>query len=177
MTLIRTERLYLRELMVEDIGDQYVMGLNDPEVVGLTEARHSVWTREKVEAYVLESNIPGQSLLLGVFLSDCHRHIGNVRLFNFCWHRRAELGIMIFDKSCWSKGYGSEAIIGVVDYAFEKLGLHRIVADYYAINTGSARMFAKAGFVVEGVFKDHFWLDGRYVDSVRIAKIQAPHGE
>jgi RimJ/RimL family protein N-acetyltransferase len=47
------------------------------------------------------------------------------------------------------------------------------MADYYAINTGSSKVFEKAGFSIEGVFKDHFMLDGKYIDSVRIAKINS----
>jgi RimJ/RimL family protein N-acetyltransferase len=31
-------------------------------------------------------------------------------------------------------------------------------------------MFEKAGYILEGTFKDHFFLHDRYVDSVRIAK-------
>jgi len=33
-------------------------------------------------------------------------------------------------------------------------------------------MFSKAGFEIEGIFKDHFYVgDGKYVDSVRIASV------
>jgi ribosomal-protein-alanine N-acetyltransferase len=168
---IVTPNLYLRPLQVSDITPEYINALNDSEVVRLTEARHQKWTEENVRKYVLDSNVEGVSQLLGIFLKESGRHIGNIRLFNFSEkHRRVELGIMLFDKSQWSRGYGTEAIIGVVDYAFNELRLHKICADYYAINSASARMFQKAGFESEGIFKDHFWLDGKYVDSVRIAK-------
>jgi ribosomal-protein-alanine N-acetyltransferase len=168
---IITANLYLRPLEVSDITREYIHALNDPEVVRLTEARHRKWTRENVRQYVLDSNVEGVSRLFGIFLKKSGKHIGNVRLFNFSEkHRRAELGIMLFDKSQWSKGYGTEAIVSVTDYAFNELKLHKICADYYAFNTASARMFRKAGFENEGVFKDHFWLDGEYIDSVRIAK-------
>ncbi len=78
---------------------------------------------------------------------------------------------MIFDKAQWSKGYATEAIRATIRHAFETLRLHRVHADYYAGNTASARVFDKAGFAVEGVFRDHFQLEGRYVDSIRVAKL------
>jgi ribosomal-protein-alanine N-acetyltransferase len=171
MKKIITQNLYLRPLEVSDITPEYINALNDPEVVRLTEARHQKWTEENVRKYVLDSNVEGVSQLFGIFLKESDKHIGNIRLFNFNEkHRRAELGIMLFDKSQWSRGYGTESIIAITDYAFNELKLHKICADYYALNNASARMFRKAGFQDEGVFKEHFWLDGEYIDSVRIAK-------
>lgn len=171
MEKIVTENLYLRPLSVSDITQEYINALNDKEVVRLTEARHQKWDEENVKRYVEESNVENVSQLIGIFLRESDRHIGNIRLFNFnSKHKRVELGIMLFDKSQWSKGYGTESLIAVTNYAFNELELHKICADYYSVNNASASMFKKAGFEIEGVFKDHFLLDGEYVDSVRIAK-------
>ena len=171
--LVTTERLYLRPLMPADVTPAYVDALQDPVVIGLTEARHAVWDRQAVRAYVRRSNRTGVSQLLGIFLKEPHRHIGNVRLFNFSpAHRRVELGIMIFDASQWAKGYGTEALRGVSEFVFQTLQLHRICADYYAPNVASARMFSKAGFEIEGVFKGHVFLNGQPVDSIRVANVR-----
>ena len=80
---------------------------------------------------------------------------------------------MVFDKTQWHKNYATEALQAVTDYVFLNLKLHRIHADYYAPNQGSAKMFEKAGFTVEGIYKDHFICEGRYVDSVRVGKVNA----
>ena len=177
MEKIITQNLYLRPLSISDITQEYINALNDEEVVRLTEARHQKWDEESVKRYVAESNIEGVSQLIGIFLRESAKHIGNIRLSNFnTRHKRAELGIMLFDKSQWSKGYGVESLMAIADYAFNELKLHKICADYYSVNSASAKMFAKAGFKIEGVFKDHFLLDGEYVDSVRIAKLNKPGG-
>ncbi len=171
MEKIVRQNLYLRQFSVADITQDYINALNDQEVVGLTEARHQKWDEESVKKYVRESNVDGVSQLIGIFLRESAKHIGNIRLSNFSVrHRRAELGIMIWDKSQWSKGYGAESLMAITDYAFNELKLHKICADYYSINVASAKMFEKAGFEIEGIFKDHFLLDGEYVDSVHIAK-------
>ena len=174
MAIATTKRLLLRLVTPQDITDHYIKALNDLSVVGLTEARHKKWDRNGVERYFRDSNQEGISQLIGVFLKDGDRYIGNVRLFNFhSMHRRAELGIMMFDKREWSKGYASEALSAVVDYAFQELKLHRIHADYYATNAASARLFEKCKFKVEGIFKDHFWVKDQFVDSVRIGRCHA----
>lgn len=178
MKKIITNNLYLRKLLVKDITPNYVNALNDPEIVRLTGARHEKWNKENVKKYVIESNIKNISQLVGIFLKKNNKHIGNIRLFNFNFHhKRVELGIMIFDKTEWSKGYGTESLNAISIYVFKTLKLHRICADYYAINIGSARIFKKAGFIVEGIFKDHFILNGKYVDSIRVAKLDFKEGE
>lgn len=171
MKKIVTPNLYLRSLLIIDITSGYINALNDKEVVRLTEARHQKWDEESVKQYVRESNVEGVSKLIGIFLKESGKHIGNIRLFNFSEkHKRAELSIMLWDKLQWSKGYGAESIMAACDYAFNELKLHKICADYYSVNTASAKMFQKAGFEIEGVFRDHFVLDGEYAGSVRIAK-------
>ncbi len=172
MNKIITNRLYLRQLEVCDITEPYLEGLRDPEIIGLTEARHVLWNRDNAAEYIQSSNVPGQSQLIGVFLKDSNKHIGNVRLSGFSiTHKRVELGIMLFDKTEWGKGLGTETLTGICNYVFNDLKLHKLSADYYAVNKASAKIFAKAGFEIEGVFKDHFLLDGEFVDSVRIYKL------
>lgn len=173
MEPIITARLQLRPLAVEDITPAYVAALNDPEVVRWTEAKHTQWDAARVARFVEQSNRDGISMLLGIFLAETGRHIGNLRLFNFhTAYRRAELSFIVFDKRQWSKGYATEAVRAVAAYAFEGLGLHRLHADYYEPNIASGRVFEKAGFEIEGVFRDHCLHDGEYVGSVRVGKVR-----
>ena len=140
MKKIITKNLYLRELLPEDITSKYINALNDLEVVGLTEARHRKWNRENVRRYVIESNKKGVSKLIGIFIKKTDKHIGNIHMFNFNKiHKRLELGIMIYDKSQWSKGYGTEALIAIENYVFNILKYYKICADYYSTNIASAR--------------------------------------
>ena len=172
MKTIYTKKLYLRRFCTDDITQTYLNALNDDSIIGLTEARHKKWNVENVLEYINNSNVKGVSLLVGIFLISSDKPIGNIRLFNFHdIHKRAELGILIYDKSEWGKGYGTEALKAISDYGFKELGLHRITADYYKNNIGSAKIFEKAGYKIEGVFCDHFYLNNKYVDSIRIALI------
>ena len=84
---------------------------------------------------------------------------------------RAELSFLFYDSGEWGNGYATEAIGGVVECSFDILNLHRIYADYYEMNIASERVFSKLGFHIEGIYKDHFWLEDRFVDSIRVAKI------
>ena len=169
---IETNRLLIRPFVPSDITEVYLASLNDPSIIGFTEARHTTWDRGSATEFVSNANSLS-SILLGAFLRNDFKPIGNIRLFNIHpIHRRAELSLLFYDKSEWSRGYATEAVEAVVNYAFSDLKLHRIFADYYELNRASSRMFEKVGFIREGVFRDHFLVgNGRFVDSVRIGLI------
>lgn len=170
---IMSLRLLLRPFQSEDITDAYLAGLNDPEVVRWTEARHQAWTRANAAAYVNSHAESNTSCLFGMFVQDSQRHIGNILLSDIHpIHRRAELALLISDRASWSQGYGTEGVIAVTQWAFESLGLHRISAGYFEENAGSAKLFAKAGYQVEGIFRDHGYVEGRWRHAVRVAKVR-----
>lgn len=81
-------------------------------------------------------------------------------------HRTAEYGISIGDPADRGKGYGTEATVLVLDYAFHALGLHNIWLDTVAYNTGAIRAYAHAGFKVIGRRRAAYRLGGRAYDVV-----------
>lgn len=70
-------------------------------------------------------------------------------------------------------GYAGRAIRLVTRWAFEELGLHRVVAGTHAWNTGSQRVLERAGFVREGVRRALLpAADGSRVDNVEFALLR-----
>lgn len=85
---------------------------------------------------------------------------GAVDLFDFDpHHRRAAIGILIGRKELRQKGFASEALALVIDYAFEVLRLHQLFCNIAAGNEVSMTLFTKFGFVVAGEKKE--WLRTR----------------
>lgn len=176
MRKLTTKNLCLRPLKPRDITAKYCQALNNPQIVGLTESRYKKWKKEEIIDYVKKANdLKKNSLLIGIFLKNANKHIGNVRLHGFhAYNKRVELGIMIFDQNEWGKGYGTESLKVISRYVLNDLKLHKITAEYYSVNQASAKMFKKAGYQIEGVLKDHFLVNGKWIDAVRIAKFSAP---
>lgn len=86
-------------------------------------------------------------------------------------HGSAALGITIGDPVMWSKGYGTDAVNALVDFAFGQLRLERVWLDTDAHNARAQAVYTKAGFVREGVLRHTFYQDGRWSDDVRMAMI------
>ncbi len=73
---------------------------------------------------------------------------------------------MIGEKGCWGKGYGTEVIELILDFAFNKLNLYKVTAGVVADNLGSIKAFQKAGFEIEGRMKSQDFSDGVFRDAV-----------
>ena len=70
-------------------------------------------------------------------------------------HMRAGIGIMIIEARR-GRGYASEALDLIIDYAFNTLRLHQLYANVISGNNASLELFKKKHFHVIGVKKD--WL-------------------
>lgn len=78
--------------------------------------------------------------------------------------RHAELGILIGEKDAWSRGYGPEAIVLLLNWLFNQRGLHRAWLTVQASNTRAQRAYEKVGFVREGTWREHYFYDGGWHD-------------
>jgi diamine N-acetyltransferase len=75
------------------------------------------------------------------------RPIGTANIRDFTnRNRTAEFGITIGEEDCRGKGYGTEATILILDYAFTVLGVHNVWLDTAAYNERAIRTYARAGF-------------------------------
>lgn len=167
---IEGKRLYLREVRPSDVTPVYYAWMNDPQVTQYLESRFFPYSQEKLAAYVADTNRDSSSVFFAIVLMAGDQHIGNIKLGPISWiHGIADIGLMIGEKTQWGHGYATEAIGLVKDYAFERLNLRKVTAGAYSVNEGSVRAFEKAGFVVEGVLKAHYFFGGDYVDRVCLA--------
>jgi len=144
-----TPSLRLLPLELTHVTGAYIAGLNDPDVNRfLVDVKRQHQTRETVAGFIETSRTSPTAVLFGIFLKkDANLHIGSVRLANIsAYHFCADVGICLFNKDCWRQGYALEALKAVVRFAFQDLGLHYLEAGVYCDNTGSARLFNKAGF-------------------------------
>lgn len=92
-----------------------------------------------------------RSVDFAIYERTTSRHIGSAGLRHINrTHRNAEYGIMIGEKDCWGKGYGTETTILILDYAFTVLGLHNVLLSTYSYNERAVRAYTRAGFRVIG---------------------------
>lgn len=169
--LLYGERIYLRRLTEEDATQEYVDWMNDPEVNQYLESRFTTQTIESIRAFI-SSVTNDRNYQFGIFLKDTDKHIGNIKIGGINPHHNyADIGFLVGDKDYWGKGIATEAIGVATAFAFKKLKLHRLWGGVYAPNIGSLKAFLKNGYEQEGVKKSHVLLNGVYLDSIMIGKV------
>lgn len=95
------------------------------------------------------------------------RLIGFVDLRNINYRQRtAELGIMIGEQDCWGKGFGTETLFLVLDYAFSVLGLHNIMLSLAGYNERALRTYRRVGFHEIGRRREICSIGNKLIDAV-----------
>ena len=130
----------------------------------------------------------GQAAVFAVCLKDTQAStdseespelIGTVGLAISGLDHLAEIGYWL-GRDYWGQGFCTEAVIAVLDYGFETLGLHRIFAQHISRNAASARVLEKSGFRKEGVLRQHARKWGVFEDVIcygLICQDQRPDGK
>ena len=79
-------------------------------------------------------------------------------------YRSASLGFVL-DDAGWGQGYGTEAALALLGWAFDALDLNRVQAETDTRNAASARVLEKLGFVREGTLREDCVVNGEVSDS------------
>lgn len=128
-------------------------------------------TREHIET-MIKRETEGTHLYASIVLKSTQAIIGTAMIFNFDKEaNHAEIGY-VFHKEYWGKGYGTESVNLMSDFALKSLNLHKLHARVVDSNIGSARILSKNGYELEGRLKDYYFIDDKYYDALLFGKIQ-----
>ncbi len=114
----------------------------------------------------------GQACRLWIFReADRHfeRTLGVVVLSNIVYgvFLSAILGYKL-DELEIGRGYTTEALQALIDYAFDDIKLHRIEANIMPRNLPSIRVVEKLGFVNEGIARKYLKINGTWEDHIHM---------
>lgn len=157
MTTIVTSRLLLTKHTNPKNLKTMVKWLNDPDVVQFSEQRHHKHDEESQAHYIQD----GPSVFREIHAGQSF--IGTITASIDRNNSVANVGILIGEKSEWSKGYGTEAWKALCDQLLTH-GIRKIEAGAMACNYGMTKIFRKSGMEYEGTLIDHFLLHGNLVD-------------
>lgn len=155
---IQLKEIYQKDLPVifEWINDRETVLYNAP-YKPISEIQHRTWFE----------NIQNRndSYIFGIYEIKINKIIGTCQLHSINWiHRNAELQIRLGNKEARGKGYGSEAVRLLLDFAFKDLNLYRVYLHVFQTNTTAIHVYEKIGFKKEGLLRKAAHIDGKYVD-------------
>jgi RimJ/RimL family protein N-acetyltransferase len=171
---IESERLILRRFRDSDLAP-FVAYRNDPEV-----ARYQSWDsfdEPEARAFIREMasvqpGVLGEWFQFAVepketegLVGDCALQVDGQEPY------RAELGFTLAQEH-QGKGFASEAVSRLLDYAFESLELHRIFAIADCRNKPSWMLLERVGLRQEGHFLENTWFKGEWSDEYLYAVLK-----
>jgi len=147
--MLETRRLRLRRLRPSD--ERALVALDsDPEVMRYIGSRSG--TPEEIVARVRQ-RIGADHGALGWWIVEGgpdHDFHGLAGLLPMPEGPDIELAYR-FARATWGRGMATEAAVALTDYAFERVGLARLVAVTFPENTPSQRVLEKVGFEYDGM--------------------------
>ncbi|MBN2002990.1 MAG: GNAT family N-acetyltransferase [Anaerolineae bacterium] len=165
------ESVYLRPLEPEDLP-LLRKWINDPQIrrlIGEVAPSGSV----AVQSYFERIQQDRDRIWFVIALRETGRVIGEcglLRMF-YPW-RNTDLSIILGEKDTWGKGYGTEAILLLLDYAFGYLGMHRVSIGVVAFNERALRFYEKVGFRREGIQRDGYYYNHTFSDFVMMSILE-----
>lgn len=173
LPLLQTPRLLVRPATIDDLGaviDYHRRNREHLEPFSPTPP-DSFFTEEfwraRIEGSLDEFHV-GMACRFFLFPNDDPAvvigHVSLSQIFHGPF-RACYLGYSI-DGARQGKGYAREGVRAAIDYAFDTLKLHRIMANYMPHNVRSGRLLRALGFVVEGYARDYLQINGRWEDHI-----------
>ena len=166
--MIESEGVILREIEEEDL-DLIVKWRNDPEILRwlfsylpLNKIKQKKW----YEKYLDD---PTQQTFI-IEVKEERTPRGTIGLTDIDYkNQRADLGILIGDKSWQNKGMGKEALNLLIKFALDKMNIRKIKALVFKENVLAIKLYKSCGFVEEGVLRKEVYKNGDFKDVVIMA--------
>ena len=164
--MIEGKKVRIRAIEKTDM-DEIMKWVNDPEVKNNLLMRYPI-SRYQEEKWI-EAALSGDSQRNKVFALETKEgvYLGGIGLHRIDWENcNAEVGIVIGRKEYWGKGYGTDAMMTILDFAFNQMNLHRVYLRVFEYNLGGIKSYEKCGFKKEGILREDRYANGEYHDTV-----------
>lgn len=163
----RSKRVILRPLIETD-APLLALWVNDPQVSVYVRAYLPVTVKEEVEWILSLSKRPENDIVVMIVVDG--KPIGTMGIHGINHrHGTATTGALIGEKDYWGKGYGAEAKMLLLEYAFNTLNLRKVYSHVHEFNERSVNYSLKCGYEIEGRLKSHHYSQGKYWDQIQLA--------
>ncbi len=162
-------KVILRPILEEDLP-LFQIWVNDPEVTQYLARILPASMQDEKTWLERISKSAGSDVTLAIVDAENNKLIGSMGIHHInLSDGTATSGALIGDKDYWGKGYGSEAKMLLLEFAFHQLNLRKIYSEVIAYNKRSLEYSRKCGYIEEARLPSHYYRKGKYWDKVILA--------
>jgi RimJ/RimL family protein N-acetyltransferase len=164
-------RVYLRPFSRDDL--HYIQKWSSDAELRKLIGEVAPMSRAETEKFYKELLADKDRMWFVIALRRGDRVIGEAGLLRmFRPWRATDMTIIIGEKDAWGKGYGTEAGRLLLNYAFLRLGFHRVSIGVVGFNERALRFWESLGFKKEGVHRDGYYCNNEYSDFVMMSILE-----
>ncbi|MDQ5969246.1 MAG: hypothetical protein QG579_403 [Patescibacteria group bacterium] len=157
----------LRPLQKSDIP-ALTRWINDPDVREFV-TNSFPQTEKREESWYEKLGSDEKNIVMGIETKDGVL-IGTMGIHNVNWiDRTGTTGALIGEKEYWNRGFGTDAKMVLLEYAFDTLNLRKICSDVISYNKRSLHYSLHCGYRIEGKRRKHVWRNGKFCDIIQLA--------
>jgi RimJ/RimL family protein N-acetyltransferase len=153
--------LIVLDSLSESHQDKMMEFRNDPQW-GHHLGRNLPYDRQRIISYMTG---PDQ-LILGITLKDKEEILGFIMLRRINQINGTGKTTTFVSEKNQGKGYGTQALRLLLDYAFQTLNLRKINADVFSFNDRNVKRLLRLGFQQQGLMLKEYYINGEYCDDV-----------
>jgi ribosomal-protein-alanine N-acetyltransferase len=169
---LTTERLLLRVIGPQD--DQHLFSLRSDKRVMKFLDRPMAKSVDEVSEFIgriITDLANNNGITWAMSAKDTPELMGTIGYWKLDKaNHRAEIGYMMHPD--WhGRGLMQEAMAAVIGYGFNTMKLHSIEANVNPANESSIKLLERNKFIQEAYFKENYYYDGRFLDSVIYSRL------
>lgn len=154
-------------MTVDDVCDDYLNWINDPEVNEFLESKYTVWTIDSLKDYVSSFEKTKSKFIFTIHDRESNKYIGNASISSVNYNTEVfYFGLFIGDKAYWGKHAAFEASMLLLKFGFEILNMRKVFGGAYSNQLASRFVLKRIGMNLEAKLKDNFKYKDQYVDQV-----------
>lgn len=175
--IIETERLVLRAIKERDTEELYRIWSNHDVAEFMNIQAMNSLENARSMILILEALSEKEAGYRWTILDKADNRIIGTCGFNYFdeENMRTEIGYEL-DKEYWGKGLMKEALIWIIQMAFDEWKYNRIEAKVIPDNRNSIRLLEKLGFQLEGVMRQHEYTREVFHDVAMYSKLKEESG-
>ncbi|MBU8690342.1 GNAT family N-acetyltransferase [Priestia megaterium] len=160
-----TKRLYLRKMHESDASDLFEVW-SDPHVTKYMNINNFTKVEQARDMINFLNKLASEkkAIRFAIIELETNEIIGSCgyNMLDF-EHLRVEIGYEL-SKASWGRGYASEAISSLLNYAFLDLDMNRVEAKVEPLNTNSIKTLHRLNFTFEGTLRQAEKSKGKFID-------------
>lgn len=155
---LRTRDLDLVPAGPEHASEVYQGWLHDPDVIRFLEVQKSDRSMPALRRFLSDVAADPERYFFMISRRADGCPVGTISIHLEGNNRRAQFGVMIGEKTLWGTDVGLQAHVSLIDFAFDQVGLNKLMAMVVIENQSMHLNCCRLGFVREGVLREHIFL-------------------